>query len=92
MPILREWMVNYPSYWTPAQAHAYAKHVAMELRVFFGNVANAIGPVNAINILLSVITDGARANPVYINDVQGSMARAFDLLNQIRGVTEGTKH
>lgn len=92
MPILKDWMCNYPAYWTSLQANDYARHCAMELRMFFANCAGAIGPVGAIQILLSVVTDGARANPVYINDVQGSMARAYDLLTQIKDASEGTKH
>jgi len=88
MPALREWAVNFPKYWTPAQAKAFMGDTSTMLMQAIYPALQAVGPLNGVSILLSVIAQITRSNLVYAHDIQGAMARAYDLVDQMRSAVD----
>ena len=84
MPALREWQVNYPTYWTQPQARAYVQDATHALTMQIVPIAQAVGPLQTTAILHTLIVSMVRANPVYAHDIQGQMANTYDLVDRLR--------
>ena len=78
MPNLRTWQLFHPSKWTQDQAEAYVQDTAAALTVGISPVTMAVGPLAACNILLSVIYQIARHNPMLIDQILDSMAQCSE--------------
>lgn len=92
MPQLREWIVNFPTYWTTLQARAYLEDTTAALHSAMVPVTQALGPNAAASVLLVTLASLVRANPVYAHDIQGQLANTYDLVQQVTAASEGTKH
>lgn len=88
MPALREWQVNYPTYWTPTQARAYVQDATQALTMQLVPIAQAVGPLQTTAILHALIVSIVRANPVYAHDIQGQMANTYDLVSRLKDASE----
>lgn len=91
VPQFREWVVNYPAYWTPAQGRAYMQDTVAMLNQAIAPSVMALGPAHAAAMCLSVVTSIARGNPVYVADIQKQMANAYDLVGQLNAFEGATK-
>lgn len=83
MPHLREWMLHYPTDWTPEQGLEYTRDTTQALGLTMNNVMGAIGPERAVAVLLAVSLGIARKNPVYLENIKDAMGRAYDQLEQL---------
>lgn len=91
MPTFREWVIHHPRDWTPPQAQAYMRDTTMGFMQAIQPVAQALGPLNAVAILLTVVTQLARANPVYHENIKDHLANVYDLidgLDPMKGLTK----
>lgn len=80
MPQLREWMLHFPTDWTAAQALEYVRDVTMQLNQAMLPAMQALGPTRACAILLTVVANYARANPVYHEEIKDLLANVYDVV------------
>lgn len=88
MPFLREWVCNFPAYWTPEQARGYMQDTASVVNQLILPAMQALGPLHAASIVLAAVSGIARSNPVYAADIQAAMARTYDLVSQIKAAMD----
>lgn len=94
MPILKTWAVTHPAYWAPEEAREFMQDIHGQTLGFLTPALTAVGPRRLTTVLLGVIMSIARANPVYVSDIQGELANTYDLLTQMNAapIEKGTKH
>lgn len=80
MPVLREWMMHYPTDWTPPQAGQFMEETTLNLVNQMSIVNTALGPVRTSGIMLTVVLALARKNPVFHKDIEDLMANVFDMI------------
>ena len=83
MPVLREWLMHFPSDWTMAQAKAYSQDVTMALVQAATPILNSIGPQNTAAVFLTVVLQIARANPVYHENIKDMMAATYNAVEAL---------
>lgn len=83
MPVLREWLMHFPTDWTPIQGKAYAQDVTMALVQAATPILNCIGPQNTAAVFLTVILNIARANPVYHENIKDMMAGTYNAIEAL---------
>lgn len=91
MPTFREWVIHHPRDWTSQQAQSYMRDTTMGFTQAIQPVQVAVGPVNAVAVLLTVVTQLARANPVFHENIKDHLANVYDLIESIdpmKGLTK----
>ena len=83
MPHLREWMLHYPADWTPPQAQGYLQDVTMALGQTVTGIMSTVGPDRASAILLTLVCNMARSNPVYHENIKDSLAKVYALIEDL---------
>ena len=91
MPTLREWMLHFPTDWTPAQAQGFVQDTTFAMTNAMQPIAATVGPDRACAILLTIVTYIARANPVYHENIKDLLANTFDSLETINPFPKGPK-
>lgn len=91
MPALHEWMLHYPTDWTPAQAGQYTNHVFRQLVNAITPVNQALGASKTAGILLATIGMLAKANPLSARDICVQMANAFEIIEGLDPLVGATK-
>lgn len=89
MPQLREWMLHYPSDWTPPQAMAYTQDTVQALTAMMNQVMSVIGPEHACACLLAVVLGIAAKNPVFLENIKDAMGRTYDTLEKMDPFANG---
>lgn len=91
MPVLREWLLHYPRDWTPAQAQEYIRDTTAALAQATLPIMHAVGPDRAAAILLTIVLNMAKANPVYHENLKDALARTYDAIDgmdPMKGLTK----
>lgn len=91
MPALREWMIHFPSDWTPAQAHGFCQDTTLALVNHSRVIASAVGPVHTAACFLTAVLNLTRGNPVYHEDIKNVMASVYDLIDSLDPFKGATK-
>lgn len=91
MPQLREWLLHFPRDWTPVQATQYVQDITLALVNTTQPIMHTVGPDRAAAIMLTVILNMARANPVYHENIKDAMARTYDAIEALDPMKGATK-
>lgn len=93
MPSIRHWQLRPPDLWTPDDARDYIVDTTATLTGSMRPVLSAIGPLQTVNILLTMVYHIAKANPVWSDHIVTSLDEVADgIVKMMPTRAEATKH
>jgi hypothetical protein len=90
MPILREWMILPPAYWSEAQTQQWLDHCLQATLQGMRPVIQIASPSSAVGVLMAAIHQITMANPAYTASVLDGMVRLCEALE--KSLPKETRH